>query len=173
MSVVALVVATTLLDFDAPAEAALWRAVDDVVMGGVSRSVFEQFGPGIARFRGNVSLENFGGFASVRTPPRDWDTAGAKAFLLRVRGDGRTYKFTLRTGDGFDGIQYQQRFTTIAGEWADARLPVDEFVATFRGRKVPFAARLDPAKVRALGLMISDKQAGPFELLVDRIAIER
>lgn len=107
-------------------------------MGGISRSVFEQFGPGIARFRGNVSLENFGGFASVRTPPREWDTAGATAFLLRVRGDG------------FDGIQYQQRFAAVAGEWTDVHLPV-----------------------RALGLMISDQQAGPFELLVDRSAIER
>jgi hypothetical protein len=38
---------------------------------------------------------------------------------------------------------------------------------------VPFAPRLDPASVRALGLMISDKQAGPFELLVDRVGIER
>jgi hypothetical protein len=53
------------------------------------------------------------------------------------------------------------------------RLPVSGFVATFRGRKVPFAPSLDPAKVRALGLMISDKQAGSFELLVDRIAVEQ
>ena len=173
MSAAALLVAVTLLDFDDPAEAALWRPVDDVVMGGVSRSAFEQAGDGVARFHGNVSLENFGGFASVRTPPRDWDTAGAEAFVLRVRGDGRTYKFTLRTGDGYDGIQYQQRFTAPAAAWSDLRLPVSGFVATFRGRKVPFAPALDPAKVRALGLMISDKQAGPFELLVDRIAIER
>ncbi len=173
MSVAALFVVTILLDFDDPADAALWRPVDDVVMGGVSRSVFEQAGPGVARFRGEVSLENFGGFASVRTPPRDWDTAGAEAFVLRVRGDGKTYKFTIRTGDGFDGIQYQQRFTTTVGAWSDARLPISEFVATFRGRKVPFAPSLNPAKVRAIGLMISDKQAGPFELLVDRIAIER
>jgi NADH dehydrogenase [ubiquinone] 1 alpha subcomplex assembly factor 1 len=173
LSVAALLVASILLDFDDPADAALWRPVDDVVMGGVSQSVFEQAGTGVARFRGNVSLENFGGFASVRTPPRDWDTAGTEAFVLRVRGDGKTYKFTLRTGDGFDGIQYQQRFTTSIGEWSDVRLPVTEFVATFRGRKVPFAPSLDPAKVRAIGLMISDKQAGPFELLVDRIALER
>jgi len=164
---------TTLLDFDDAADLALWRPVDDVVMGGVSRSSFERAGAGVARFSGNVSLENFGGFASVRTPPRDWDAAGAQAFLLRVRGDGKTYKFTVRTSDGFDGIQYQSRFTTTAGEWTDVRLPVREFVATFRGRKVPFAASLDPAKARAIGFMISDKQAGPFELLVDRIAIER
>jgi hypothetical protein len=173
LSLAALLVATTLLDFDDAADVALWRPVDDVVMGGVSRSTFEQAGAGIARFRGNVSLENFGGFASVRTPPRDWDTARAQAFVLRVRGDGKAYKFTVRTSDGFDGIQYQSRFTATAGEWIDVRLPVDGFVATFRGRKVPFAASLDPAKVRAIGLTISDKQAGPFELLVDRIAIER
>ena len=134
MSLAALLVATTLLDFDDAADVALWRPVDDVVMGGVSRSTFEQAGAGIARFRGNVSLENFGGFASVRTPPRDWDTARAQAFLLRVRGDGKAYKFTVRTSDGFDGIQYQSRFIATAGEWTDVRLPVDGFVATFRGR---------------------------------------
>ena len=165
--------ASTLIDFDDATDVALWGAVDDVVMGGVSHSAFRQAQPGVASFSGNVSLENFGGFASVRTPPRDWDTAGATAFLLRVRGDGHAYKFTIRTGDGFDGIQYQARFTAPAETWTDVRLPVQEFVATFRGRKVPFAPSLDPAKVRALGLMISDKQAGSFELLVDWIAIER
>jgi monofunctional biosynthetic peptidoglycan transglycosylase len=173
LSLLALLVATTLLDFDDEADAALWRPVDDVVMGGVSRSAFDVAERGVARFSGHVSLENFGGFASVRTPPRDWDTAGATAFVLRARGDGKQYKFTLRTGDGFDGIQYQARFQPPAGEWAEVRLPVESFVATFRGRKVPFAPRLDPAKVRALGLMISDKQAGPFELLIDRVGVER
>lgn len=173
MNLTAVPAATTLLDFDDPADVALWRAVDDVVMGGVSHSAFEQAGPSVARFSGNVSLENSGGFASVRTPPRDWHAAGARAFLLRVRGDGHTYKFTIRTGDGFDGIQYQARFVAPADAWTDVVLPVSDFVATFRGRKVPFAPSLDPAQVRALGLMISDRQAGPFELLVDRIAIER
>ncbi len=173
MSVLALLVATTLLDFDDASEAASWRPVDDVVMGGVSRSGFEPAEPGIARFSGKVSLEYNGGFASVRTPPRDWDTAGAAAFVLRVRSDGHAYKFTLRTGDGFDGVQYQARFAPPAGEWTDVRLPVASFVPTFRGRVQHDAPPLDPSRVRALGLMISDRQAGPFELLVDRIAIER
>lgn len=173
MNLVALLVTMTLLQFDDPADVALWRPVDDVVMGGVSSSSFARAEPGIASFSGSVSLENSGGFASVRTPPRDWDTAGATAFVLRVRGDGKTYKFTLRTSDGFDGLQYQARFSPPSGEWTDVRLGVEDFVATFRGRKVPFAPSLDPAKIRALGLMISDKQAGPFELLVDSIGIER
>jgi monofunctional biosynthetic peptidoglycan transglycosylase len=173
LSIVALLVATILLDFDDANDAALWYAVDDVVMGGVSSSGFDRAEAGIGRFRGQVSLENNGGFASVRTPPRDWDTAGATAFVLRVRGDGHEFKFTLRTGDGFDGTQYQARFAPPAGEWTDVRLPVASFVPTFRGRVLHEAPPLDPARVRVLGLMISDRQAGPFELLVDRIAIER
>jgi hypothetical protein len=166
-------VSVTLLDFDDDADLALWYPVNDAVMGGVSRSAFERAAPGVARFHGEVSLENSGGFASVRTPPREWNTAGARAFVLSVRGDGRTYKFTIRTGDGFDGIQYQQRFAPPAAQWCDVRLPVAQFVPTFRGRRVPFAPALDAAKVRALGLMVSDKQAGAFELLVARVAFER
>ena len=161
-----------LLDFDDAADFSAWAPVDDVVMGGVSRSTFTPAEPGTARFAGSVSLENFGGFASVRTIPRAWDTTGATAFVLRVRGDGRTYKFTVRAEDGFDGIQYQSRFTPQAGEWREARLPLDSFSATFRGRVVPGAPPLDAGRVRALGLMISDGQAGAFDLLVDWIAAE-
>jgi NADH dehydrogenase [ubiquinone] 1 alpha subcomplex assembly factor 1 len=161
-----------LLDFDDEVEVTQWTPVNDVVMGGMSRSAFELAAPGIARFRGSVSLENSGGFASVRTAPRRWNSSGASAFVLRVLGDGRAYKFTLRTDDGFDGVQYQSRFTPPAGEWQETRLPVASFAATFRGRIVPGSAPLDPDRVRALGLMISDRQAGPFELLVDWIAVE-
>jgi NADH dehydrogenase [ubiquinone] 1 alpha subcomplex assembly factor 1 len=161
-----------LLDFDQPADLGQWSPIDDVVMGGVSRSSFTLARHGIASFAGVVSLDNGGGFASVRTMPRDWDTARATAFLLHVLGDGRTYKLTVRSDDGFDGVQYQCRFTPPAGEWADMRLPIESFAATFRGRNVPGAAALDPSRIRALGFMISDKQAGRFELLVDSIAIE-
>jgi hypothetical protein len=45
-------------------------------------------------------------------------------------------------------------------------------VASFRGRKVEGAAPLVPAEVRRIGLMISEKQAGRFELLVDWIAVD-
>jgi hypothetical protein len=164
--------ATLLLDFEDPAEIALFQPIDDVVMGGVSSSRFEPAGPGVAAFRGEVSLARGGGFASVRSGPRDWATSGAQSILMRIRGDGKQYKLTLRTDDAFDGAQYQARFQPPAGKWVEVRLPVSEFIATFRGRNLRDAAGLDPARIRTLGLMISDKQAGPFELLVDWIAVE-
>ncbi len=144
-----------LLDFVDDADFAPWSPVDDVVMGGVSRSEFTRAGASVARFAGLVSLDFGGGFASCRTRPRTWSTAGARAFVLRVRGDGRTYKFTVRTDDGY----------------SDCVLPCRDFVASFRGRPVRGAPPLDPARVRALGFMISEKQAGPFELQVDWIAV--
>ena len=161
--------AERLVDFAADDATTNWHAIDDVVMGGVSRSMLQPYSRGVASFSGVVSLQHGGGFASVRTEPRTWNTTGAQAFVVRCRGDGRHYKFTARTDDGFDGVQYQARFQPPRGEWAEVKLPVASFVASFRGRPVTGAGPLDPAKVRQLGLMVSDKQAGPFELLLEWI----
>lgn len=160
-----------LVDFDDDADCREWRSVDDVVMGGVSRSFLQPAAPGIARFSGAVSLEYGGGFASVRTEPRAWQTGGATALLLRCFGDGRTYKFTVRSDDRYDGVQYQARFTPARGSWTIVRLPIASFAPTFRGRQVTDAGPLRPEHIRRLGLMVSDKQAGPFELLIDWVGV--
>jgi hypothetical protein len=139
----------------------------------VSRSTFKQAARGIASFCGVVSLDYGGGFASVRTRPQAWATGGAESFRLHCRADGRQYKFTMRTDDGFDGVQYQARFAPPQDEWTTVVIPVTDFTASFRGRPVPGAPPLDPARIRQLGLMISDRQAGPFELLVDWIDVAR
>jgi len=158
--------AERLIDFADEGATTGWHPIDDVVMGGVSHSMLQSYSRGIACFSGVVSLQHGGGFASVRTEPRQWNTAGASAFVVRCRGDGRHYKFTVRTDDGFDGVQYQARFQPPRGEWAEVELPVASFVASFRGRPVTGAGPLDPGKIRQLGLMVSDKQAGAFELLL-------
>jgi len=162
-----------LLDFRAEGATACWRSIDDGVMGGVSHSALLPYATGVASFSGVVSLEQGGGFASVRTEPQRWRTAGAQSVVLRCRGDGRQYKFTARVDDGFDGVQYQARFAPPRGEWAEIELPVADFVASFRGRAITTAGPLDPAKIRQLGLMISDRQAGPFELLLEWVGVAR
>ena len=146
-----------------------WRPIDDGVMGGVSHSRLEAGTEGVA-FTGVVSLDYGGGFASVRSAPRRWPTDGATALALRVRGDGKRYKLTVRTDGGFDGVQYQASFETRAGEWQDVELPLAAFVASFRGRRVPGAPPLEAAAIRTFGLMISEKQAGPFRLELARLA---
>ena len=152
-----------LFDFQTATNATAWQIVNDDVMGGVSTSSFGLTN-GVAMFQGEVSLENNGGFASVRSLPARLDLAGGDAIVIRVRGDGRRYKFTARTDRSFDSAIYQTVFTTKKSEWEEHRLPLKQFVPTFRGRVLPGEPPLDPAKVTSVGFLISDQQDGPFRL---------
>ena len=157
--------------FDTPAGVIPWRAIDDRVMGGVSASHMRHDPTGHGVFAGEVSLDNNGGFASVRAPAVAPEAAaGALACLLEVRGDGRRYKFNLRSDDGFDGVTHQAAFQPPAGEWAVIRLPLAGFAATWRGR--PASAEPPTAvQIKQIGLLIADRQAGPFRLDVRVIAL--
>lgn len=154
-----------LFDYSTATPPTVWQIVNDDVMGGESTSSFG-ISNGVAVFRGELSLENNGGFASVRSSPVRQNLAGLDTFVVRVRGDGRRYKFTARTEAGFDTPIYQCAFTTKCGDWKEHRLPFKEFVATFRGRVLTDAPPLNPAKVTSVGFLISDKQEGPFKLEV-------
>lgn len=158
----------TLFQFDTATNVAAWQIVNDDVMGGASRSGFH-LTSGMAVFHGEVSLENNGGFASVRSLPAHHDLGGCDAFVIRVRGDGRSYKFTARTTRTFESAIYQVPFKTRKGEREEHRLPLKEFVPTFRGRVLSGEPPLDPAEIISVGFLISDKQAGGFRLEIESI----
>ncbi len=159
----------TLCRFDSPDAVAGWSAIDDRVMGGVSRSRLRFDVGGWAVFEGCVSLDRHGGFASVRCHSCAFDLPDIAGFSMEVKGDGKRYKFNLRTDDTFDGVNYQAVFTPPAGQWFVVELPLAAFQATFRGRRLGSAKSLEPTQVRQLGLMIADRQAGPFSLALRSI----
>jgi monofunctional biosynthetic peptidoglycan transglycosylase len=156
-----------IFDFRTATNSPAWQVVNDDVMGGVSTGRFQILTNGGAVFSGMVSLENNGGFASVRSSSVRENLAGCGAFVLRVRGDGRRYKFTVRTGPGFDAPMYQAAFTTRRGEWEEHRLAFKDFVPTFRGRVLTGVPPLNPATLGSVGFLISDQQAGPFRLEIN------
>jgi hypothetical protein len=161
-----------IIDFSDPTEVACWSAIDDAVMGGRSRSRMHFDPAGHAIFSGSVSLENNGGFASVRRQPGSLGTARTSAYVLDVRGDGKRYKFSVRTDDSFDGISYQCGFHPPAGTWMFCRLACDRFLPTWRGRVLSDQPPLDPTRVRQVGLLIAERQNGDFSLAIRTIAIE-
>ncbi len=161
----------TLVDFANPAEAHAWAPIDDRVMGGVSKSRLRHDPAGHAVFEGNVSLERNGGFASVRSAPADRGKAGAQSCVLDVRGNPKRFKLNLLTEDAFDGLNYQATFTPDPDRWQSLRIPLAEFRPSFRGREVPGAPPLDPVRIRQVGLLIAERQAGPFVLAIRRISL--
>lgn len=162
---------TTVFDFQTLSSVTAWEVVNDNVMGGISGSRFTLTN-GVGVFQGEVSLENNGGFASVRSRSDEYNLDGAQALVIRVRGDGKRYKLTVRTAAGFDGVIYQRGFSTRGGVWEEHRLPLREFVPTFRGRVLSDRPALEAAAIRSVGFLISDKQEGPFRLEVAWIKAE-
>jgi monofunctional biosynthetic peptidoglycan transglycosylase len=138
-----------------------WQAVNDGVMGGVSSGRMVAAEESL-RFEGVLSLENNGGFASVRRVI-DADLSAAGRVRLHLRGDGRTYQFRLRLDERWDGVAWRAEFPT-SGEWQTVELSFDEFAPVFRGRRVPDAGPVVPANIRQIGFMVADKTAGPFAL---------
>jgi len=157
-----------LFEFGKDTSVEAWQVVNDDVMGGVSRSRFWVTN-NLGVFSGQVSLENNGGFASVRTRPGQLNCEDQQGFLVRLRGDGRRYRFTVRTDDRFDGVLYQLSFPTQKGEWKGHWLPFPDFKPTYRGRVLSDVPPLDPARITSVGFLIADKQAGQFELEIDWI----
>ena len=160
-----------LFDFTDPMSASAWHPIDDRVMGGISRSRLRSDPTGHAVFEGEVSLARNGGFASVRSNPDERGLPGAQACLIELRADGRTFKLSFLTDDGFDTRSYQAAFAPAGSEWQTLRLPLAAFRPTFRGREVPGAPALDPARIRQVGLMVADRQPGPFVLDIRRISL--
>jgi len=145
-----------------------YRIVNDGVMGGRSESDIARNDDGHAEFSGYLSLENNGGFASVRIILSDNlssdQLAQVKAIRMKVKGDGRKYSFRIRTNNRFDGVSYTQNFQTKADEWIEVELPITDFRPSFRGRYLPDVPALDPSTIRQLGVLLGDKKQGDFQL---------
>ena len=160
-----------IIDFEEQTEESRWRNVDDTVMGGVSQSAFSITPNGYGLFSGTLSLENNGGFTSVRRSVDDAGLTGAQAIVLRVKGDGRVYQFRLRMNESNRDISYRSEFET-SGEWQTVRLPIESFEPVFRGRIVAGAPTLEPGNVRQLGFLLASKESGNFRIEIESIQAE-
>ncbi|PSB04573.1 CIA30 family protein [Merismopedia glauca] len=147
-----------IFDFTQPSVeiSSIWGAIDDVVMGGVSDSNIRMV-DGAARFSGNVSTANSGGFASVRTrnlEPR-LDLSNYQGIELKVKGDGQRYKLFVRTNAGWDSLAYSYSFDTAYNSWLNVQIPFDRMVAVFRAKTVPSAPSINLSEICAFQIMLS------------------
>ena len=159
----------TIVEFD-PSEAKSfeWRVVDDGVMGGRSKGQVKVSDDGVLTFQGKLSLENNGGFSSIRTGKIKKDLSPFDGLVTRVKGDGRTYQIRLTTDARFRGmeISFKADFETKKGEWIEVKIPFSEFSGSFRGMSLK-NERFNPSKIQRLGMLLADKKPGDFKLQVD------
>ena len=162
-----------LIDFS-NTSAAGWQIVNDTVMGGISRSTLQMHEDGYALFSGTLSLENNGGFASVRTRAQSpVDLSDFDGMSVHVLGDGKTYTLRLRTvkNGRLTRYSYEAAFETTKGEWETRYVPYSNFSPVFRGEPVRDNPELNPEAILEIGFMIQDGQEGPFQLRIQTLGV--
>jgi monofunctional biosynthetic peptidoglycan transglycosylase len=147
-----------------------WQIVDDGVMGGLSKGKFNISDDKKLKFSGNLSLENNGGFSSIRSKRTTMDLSQFKGIKMRVKGDGRKYKLRLESDSRYRrmAVSFQHEFSTSKDGWSEVFIPFDKLKASFRGWNLP-GMKFNSKSIQRVGLIIADKIEGPFELHVDWI----
>lgn len=158
----------TIFDFNKNADLQRWKVVDDVVMGGKSSGSFSINSDGHGVFFGTVSLENNGGFSSVRYQMNKTDVANYSKVILKVKGDGKKYQFRIKDSKN-NYYSYIAYFET-SGKWEEIEIPLKDLYPSFRGRKVD-KPNFDKSHIEEIAFLIANSKAEEFKLLIDQISL--
>jgi len=123
-----------IFDFNKNSSISNWVVVDDVVMGGKSNGSFHLNKDGNGVFSGKVSLDNYGGFSSVRYGFKQINIEKYKSIVLKIKGDGKNYQFRIKH-KSTDYASYITSFSS-SGKWQEIEIPINSMYPSFRGRKL-------------------------------------
>lgn len=158
-----------LFDFNLECSINNWRVVDDVVMGGRSDGSFKINNASHGEFSGDVSLENNGGFSSVRYNFKTVNASDYESFKIRLKGDGKNYQFRVKSDDN-QRYSYIYEFQT-SGEWETISIPFKKMKPAFRGRQLN-QPNYTGNQMEQVAFLIGNKKEQSFKLLVDKIELE-
>ena len=145
-----------------------WEIVDDGVMGGLSAGNLGIQRDGSGLFYGYVSLDNYGGFTSVRFR-KNISLSGYDKIILRVLGDNKFYQLRIRSSYQ-DRHSYVKRFYA-SDEWSDIEIPLNSMEPQFRGRSLRMK-NFNGNSLVELGLLIGNKVEERFALKIDHIRLK-
>lgn len=155
--------------FDSSVDVSNWRVVDDVVMGGRSSGSFKLNADGHGEFSGNVSLENYGGFSSVRYRMNAIEIGRHTNVVLKVKGDGKNYQFRVKA-NASDYFSYITTFSTQE-KWQEIQIPLKSLYPSFRGRKLNMP-NFNADEIVEVTILIANKKNESFRLLIEEIRLE-
>ena len=163
--------ASPIFDFSIADSALGWSVVNDTVMGGVSSGQLAME-DGSMIFSGELSLDNNGGFASVRSPAIELQVAVSWANRsgpqIVVQGDGRTWTVEVRTDDESGG--WIASLPTSPDMITDVTIPWTSFEPVTRFLDPRDAVEpLEPGRIVSIAFYLVDGIEGPFRLGIQAI----
>lgn len=158
-----------IFDFNHNSNITDWKVIDDVVMGGRSTGKFKMDSDGNGVFFGDVSLDNNGGFSSVRYQFEKINTTKDSKIIIRLKGDGKEYQFRVKSNRNAY-YSYVTIFKTT-GDWENIVINLKDLYPSFRGQtlNIPnFAGN----SIEEIVFLIGNKKNESFNLVLDRVDME-
>ncbi|MBC8769339.1 CIA30 family protein [Arenibacter sp. BSSL-BM3] len=155
-----------IFDFNKDSNIKEWRIVNDGVMGGLSVGSFSLSPNGHGLFEGEISLENNGGFSSVRYRFDKLQVTKDSYIIILLKGDGKDYQFRVKDNSS----NYYSYITTFptTGEWEEIKISLKDMYPSFRGRKLD-QPNFSKDYIEEIVFLIGNKRTENFKLLIDRI----
>ena len=180
-----------LLDFSNSETISMCKTMCDADVGGFSNAMLEQL-PQIksqlahARFHGIISTDlprnrpqvHRTGYAGWRNRDRAatifgkslWDLDPYAYIALRVKSDGRKYFVNIQTESIVYTDLHQHRLhAQRPGEWETVVIEFKAFVRTNHGEVVEPQTEMLRHKIRTIGISLTDRIPGPFDLSIGKI----
>jgi hypothetical protein len=154
--------------------------LDDVVMGGASKSTIDESEKFNGEWKGFTTSANNGGFAGIRGKKFDppLDASQCSGIELECIGDGQRYKFIARCDSDWNGVAWSSSFDTVKGKTITVRFPFSKLRPTRYARTLTNLS-FDPSNLTAIQLSLSKFEydgglnpsfrEGPFTFTIKKI----
>ena len=155
-------------NFGKEKDGANWGVINDGVMGGLSKGKAYMKENSLF-FSGTISLENNGGFTSLRAPYERMDLSAFEYIEVRYKSTGRSCAISLDQSTRFWLPNHKLRLP-LSEDWAVLRIPLKELNEYRMGRKTGRRMTKDKASsVIRIGIITDSKEAGDFAFEIDYI----
>lgn len=159
---------STIYDFKKSSSIERWVVIDDIVMGGRSKETFELYPDGYGVFEGDVSLENNGGFSSIRYRFDKIKVNENNKITFRVKGSKSSFQVRVKESIKTE-YSYIAEFSTT-GSWQTIEISLKDMYPSYRGRKLNLP-NFSHNQIEEITFLVGNGKAEKFQLLIDKIEV--
>jgi monofunctional biosynthetic peptidoglycan transglycosylase len=163
---------SSIIDFGNSAEKNQeWVLLSDNIMGGITKSKIEYTDNSVL-LSGNISLDNYGGFSSIKTKYKSFDLSMFTGIKIKFKSSKQRFVFTLEDDRNWTQPNYINEFSSKKDDtWEEVTIYFKDFKEIVIGEPTGNMMKTKSLNnIVRLGIMTHEKKEGPFSLEVDYIA---
>jgi monofunctional biosynthetic peptidoglycan transglycosylase len=162
---------SSIIDFGNSAEKNQeWVLLSDNIMGGITKSKIEYTINSVI-LSGNISLDNYGGFSSIKTKYKRVDLSKYIGIKIKFKSTNQKFAFTLEDNQNWTQPNYKCEFSPKKDDtWEEVIIYFKDFQEIVIGE--PTGNMMESKSLNnivRMGIMTYEKKEGHFSLEVDYI----